>query len=109
MKLHEMSAAELARGLARRELRALDVVDAFLAQVDARESDLGAWTVVDAEYARSQARACDAGGVRGVLHGLPVGVKDILDTAELETEYGTPIYASHRPRADAACVAAGWA
>ena len=106
MKLHEMSAVELARGLARRELRALDVVDAFLAQIEAREAALGAWTVVDREFARSQARACDAAGVRGVLHGLPVGVKDILDTAELKTEYGTPIYAGHRPRADAACVAA---
>src|SRR5688572_5644015 len=99
MKLHEMSAVELARGLARRELRALDVVDAFLAQIEAREPALGAWTVVDREFARSQARACDAASVRGVLHGLPVGVKDILDTADLATEYGTPIYAGHRPKA----------
>lgn len=105
MKIHEMTASELARRLSRRELSALEVVDAFLARIGARDDELHAWTAVDAELARRQARACDAGALRGPLHGLPVGVKDILDTADLPSEYGTPIYLGHRPAADAACVA----
>jgi amidase len=65
-----------------------------------------AWAAVDAEFARRQARALDVGPVRGALQGIPVGVKDIFDTADLPTEYGSPIYRGHRPAADAACVAA---
>src|SRR5688572_18272511 len=106
MILVGMHAAELARRLGRRELTALDVVNAYLEVIEGREQDLGAWAALDPELARREARACDAGAVRGPLHGLPVGVKDILDTADLVTEYGTPIYAGHRPAWDAACVAA---
>ena len=105
MKINELSASELARRLARKELTALQVVDAFLSEIEARDAGLHAWAAVDRDFARSQARACDAGAVRGPLHGLPIGVKDILDTAELPSEYGTPIYAGHRPAWDAACVA----
>ena len=85
---------------------ALDAVEHCLAQIEARDSELHAWSAVDAEFARRQARALDAGSVRGALHGIPVGVKDIFDTADLPTEYGSPIYKGHRPAADAACVAA---
>ena len=106
MTLVEMSAVELARRLGQRELTALAVVNAYLEVVEAREGDLGAWAALEPELARREARACDAGSVRGPLHGLPVGVKDILDTVDLPTGYGTPIYAGHRPAWDAACVAA---
>jgi amidase len=85
---------------------ALETVEACLAAIEARDGVLHAWTAVDAEFARRQARALDAGPVRGPLHGIPVGVKDIFDTADLPTEYGSPIYRGHRPAADAACVAA---
>src|SRR5262249_1458471 len=51
------------------------------------------------------ARALDRGGARGALHGVPIGVKDIIDTVGLPTEMGSPIYRGHRPKADAACVA----
>ncbi|HZO00302.1 MAG TPA: amidase [Burkholderiales bacterium] len=85
---------------------ALEAVDACLAAIKARDSELHAWTVVDPKRARRQARALDAGPLRGVLHGIPVGVKDIFDTADLPTEYGSPIYKGHQPVADAACVAA---
>jgi len=53
----------------------------------------------------AQARELDAGPVRGPLHGLPVGVKDIIDTADMPTCYGAAAYAGHRPAMDAACVA----
>ncbi len=85
---------------------ALEAVEATLAGIEARDGRLHAWAAVDPEFARRQARALDAGPVRGVLHGIPLGVKDIFDTADLPTEYGSPIYAGHRPAWDAACVAA---
>ena len=81
-------------------------VEACLAAIEVRDGELHAWQAVDREFALRQARALDAGPARGPLHGMPVGVKDIFDTADLPTEYGSPIYRGHRPAADAACVAA---
>jgi len=85
---------------------ALETVEAALAAIQARDAELHAWKAVDADFARRQARGLDAGPPRGPLHGIPVGVKDIFDTADLPTEYGSPIYQGHRPAADAACIAA---
>jgi len=85
---------------------AAETVETALAAIKARDAELHAWKAVDADFARRQARALDAGPPRGPLHGIPVGVKDIFDTADLPTEYGSPIYKGHRPAADAACVAA---
>ena len=85
---------------------ALEAVEACLAAIKARDGELHAWTAVDARFARRQARELDKGPARGPLQGIPVGVKDIFDTADLPTEYGSPIYKGHRPAADAACVAA---
>src|SRR5688572_8606724 len=89
---------------------AVETVEAALAAIEARDGELHAWQAVDAEFARRQARALDAeakrGPRRGPLQGVPVGVKDIFDTADLPTEYGSPIYKSHRPAWDAAVVAA---
>ena len=59
----------------------------------------------DPELAIEQARACDRGPRRGPLHGVPVGVKDVIDTADMPTDCNSPIYKGHRPAKDAACVA----
>ena len=64
-----------------------------------------AFVCLDVQGALAQARALDAGPLRGPLHGLPLGVKDIFDTRDLPTECGSPIFAGHRPRVDAAAVA----
>ncbi|QET00907.1 amidase [Cupriavidus pauculus] len=101
-----LPARMLAIRLARRELRAEDVVRAHLDRIAAREPDVRAWTAIDADSALAAARRLDAGPVTGALHGLPVGVKDLMDTADLPTAYGSPIYAGHRPQYDAAVVAA---
>lgn len=103
-KLHELGAAQAAALLQRRELKAEDLVRACLERVAARDDDLHAFTHVDAVSALAQARALDAGPVRGPLHGLPLGVKDLFDTTDLPTAYGSPVYAHHRPAADAASV-----
>jgi Asp-tRNA(Asn)/Glu-tRNA(Gln) amidotransferase A subunit family amidase len=100
------SAVELAHRLRRRELGALELVDACLARIESREPEIHAWTALDPERARARARRLDAEPVRGALHGLPIGVKDIIATADFVTAYGSPLYAGHRPARDAACVAA---
>jgi amidase len=102
---NETSAREAARRIAAREITAEQLVRACLERIAARESTVGAWIHVDPDAALAQARRLDAGPVRGPLHGLPLGVKDLIDTADMPTGYGSPIYAGHRPRTDAACVA----
>jgi len=104
-KLHELGAAQAATLLARRELKAEDLVRACLERVAERDDDIRAFVHTDAVSALAQARALDAGPVRGPLHGLPLGVKDLFDTADLPTAYGSALYAHHRPAADAATVA----
>lgn len=104
-KLHELGAAQAAALLARRELKAEDLVRACLERVAARNDDIHAFVHLDAVSALAQARALDAGPVRGPLHGLPIGVKDIFDTSDLPTAYGSAVYAHHRPATDAASVA----
>jgi Asp-tRNA(Asn)/Glu-tRNA(Gln) amidotransferase A subunit family amidase len=76
-----------------------------LARIEAREGELRAWAYLDSDAALAQARARDAEAPRGPLHGLPVGVKDVIDTADMPTAYGSPIYEGHRPERDADCVA----
>lgn len=102
---NRLSASEAARLLQRRELSAEQLMRECLARIDAREAEVHAFVHLDAEAALAQARALDAGPVRGTLHGLPLAVKDIFDTADMPTECGSPIFAGNRPRVDAAAVA----
>lgn len=76
-----------------------------IARVKAREDTVRAWAYIDAEAALEAARARDCETRRGPLHGIPIGVKDIIDTSDMPTAYGSPIYSRHQPAADAACVA----
>lgn len=78
-----------------------DLLEACLARVTAREPVVQAMAFLDPALARA------AIPQPGPLHGLPIGVKDVLDTADMPSEYNSPIWRGHRPRADAACVA--WA
>src|SRR3954447_4343857 len=85
---------------------AVEAVSACIERIEARDADVRAWVDWDPEPALAEARRRDAEPARGPLHGVPVGVKDIIDTADRPTQHGSPIYAGHRPAADAACVAA---
>ncbi len=99
--------AEAAAALVARELSSEELVSDCLARIAQRDSELRAWAFVDPDLALSQARACDVSKTPlGPLHGLPVGVKDVLDTQDMPTEYGSKIYRGHRPVQDSACVAA---
>ena len=100
-----LSMTEIARRIAAGETTAVAVVEACLARIEAREGDLHAWAFVDPELALEQAHACDQATPEGLLHGVPLGIKDIIDTRDMPTEMGSSIYAGRRPPADAACVA----
>lgn len=104
-QLHTLGAWQAAALLNRRELRAQDLLQACLDRIDEREDVIHAFAELDRDKALTAARALDAGPVRGLLHGLPIGVKDIFDTADLVTAYGSTVYAGNRPSADAAPVA----
>lgn len=104
-KLNELDATQAMVLLNQREIKAEDLVIACLERISERDDDLHAFAHLDAVNALAQARALDAGPVRGPLHGLPLGVKDIFDTTDLPTSYGSALYAHYRPVADAATVA----
>ena len=103
-----LSAVELRDRLASGALRAEEVAEAFLAQVREREPEIGAFAHLDEGHVLSQARRLDAlrrtGRPVGPLHGLPVGLKDIVDTAGQPTENGTALDRGRVPARDAAVV-----
>jgi Asp-tRNA(Asn)/Glu-tRNA(Gln) amidotransferase A subunit family amidase len=103
--LNQWGAVDLAQSLARRELRAQDVVRACLDHIAEREPTVQAFTHLAADAALAAARQLDEGPLRGPLHGLPLGVKDLFDTHDMPSGYGSSIYAGHRPSSDAAVVA----
>ena len=92
-----LDATTAAALIARRELSAEALLRACLARIAERDGELRAFVCLDVQGALAQARALDAGPLRGPLHGLPLGVKDIFDTRDLPTECGSPIFAGHRP------------
>ncbi len=100
-----LTAREAARQIAEGKLTAEELVAAYLDRIAARESVVGAWQYFDREQALAEARQRDAEPPRGPLHGVPIAVKDLIDTVDMPTGYGSPIYRSHRPAADASCVA----
>jgi Asp-tRNA(Asn)/Glu-tRNA(Gln) amidotransferase A subunit family amidase len=99
------SAADAARAIAAGRLTSESLVTACLERIAAREPEVRAWACVDRELVLKQARALDGVAPRSPLHGVPVGIKDVIDTADLPTEYNSPIYRGYRPKWDAACVA----
>ena len=103
--LNQLTAAEIVRAIAAGTTTAEAVARACLDRIAEREPRVEAWQFIDADLVLAQARALDRRGTVGALQGVPIGFKDIIDTADMPTEYGSPIYAGHRPVADAACVA----
>ena len=103
-----LPAAEAARAIAAGELLAEELVDACLKVVEFREPDVQAWQTLDVAHVREQAKAADetrrAGALVGPLHGVPVALKDNIDTADLPTEDGTVLHAGRRPVDDATLV-----
>ncbi|MYZ47588.1 amidase [Propylenella binzhouense] len=105
VRLETLDATALARGIAAGAFTSEAVMRACLDRIAEREPDVRAWAHLDAEAALAAARAFDRSGRTGPLGGVPFGVKDIIDTADLPTEWGTPIHRGRRAGRDAACVA----
>jgi amidase len=99
-----LTASEAARRLEEGSLTAETLVRDCLDRIEARAA-VKAWCWLDRELAVAQARAVDRDGRPGLLKGVPVGVKDVIDSYDMPTQHGSPIYAGNRPFADAACVA----
>lgn len=103
-----LGAAEAARAIRDGELKSEELVQSCLARIDEFEPVVQAWAHLDAEHALEQARAADLvrynGQPTGPLHGVPVGIKDIIDTDDYPTEYGSPIHAGRRSLGDAPAV-----
>ena len=101
-----LSATEAARRIRAGRLSAAALMEACLDRIARREPEIRAFAWLDPAAARRAAERADRAGLADKpLAGLPLGVKDVLDTADMPSQYGSPIWAGHRPRADAAAVA----
>jgi len=108
-RLEWLSATDAARAIAAGAISSEQLVEACLARIRASEPEVQAWHFLDPEHALAQARTRDLdrseGRPCGSLHGVPVGIKDIIDTADMPTEDGTVLHAGRMPVRDAAVVA----
>lgn len=105
MRPHELGLVEAAEAIAARRLSSVELATDCLAVVAAREPQVGAWVHIDPDQVLREARRLDSEPARGPLHGVPVAIKDIIDTCGMPTCSGSSIYAGRRPGMDAACVA----
>ncbi len=107
-ELHWLNAVDAAQALREGALSAEMLVKACLERIRAVEPDVQAWAFLDPEHALAQARALDqhrqAGRPLGPLHGIPIGIKDIIDTFDMPTEDGTVLHAGRVPVRDAAVI-----
>jgi Asp-tRNA(Asn)/Glu-tRNA(Gln) amidotransferase A subunit family amidase len=108
-RLNWLTATDAARAIREGAVSSEELVQACLARVREVDPTVQAWAFLDPEYALAQARALDAqrreGAALGPLHGVPVGIKDIIDTGDMPTECGSPLHAGRSPDDDAAVVA----
>lgn len=100
-ELTGLKAAELIR---KREISSVELTKACLERINQRNQDVGAWCHIDEEFSLSQAQIADASEPKSLLHGVPFGVKDVIDTKDFPTEYGSKIYKGRQPTRDADCV-----
>jgi amidase len=103
--LNELTATEIAAAIGQGAVTCEAVVRACLDRIAAREPQVHAWAHIDPDTALAAARRFDGGGHKGPLAGVPFGVKDIIDTFDMPTEWGTPIHKGRQSERDAACVA----
>ncbi|MFO8125351.1 amidase [Yoonia sp.] len=97
---YKLTASEALAAIASGKLSSVELVKSCLAQIEATDSTIKAWAFLDGDAALAQAAECDrirkAGLATGPLHGIPVGLKDIIDTARMPTQRGTPIFAGRQ-------------
>jgi len=101
---NRLGAAEIAAGIASGSFTAEAVMRDFLERIAQREPEIGAFAHLAADEALEGARAADRQGRGGPLHGVPFVIKDIIDTVDFPTGWGSPIYEGFRPPRNASCV-----
>jgi aspartyl-tRNA(Asn)/glutamyl-tRNA(Gln) amidotransferase subunit A len=106
--LTHLTIAEAADLLARREIAAVELTEAHLRRIDAHDTHLNSFITITSDHALTQARAADAELTRGVrrgpLHGIPLALKDLYDTAGIRTTAGSTFFADRIPDTDARAV-----
>jgi Asp-tRNA(Asn)/Glu-tRNA(Gln) amidotransferase A subunit family amidase len=100
-----LTAAQAAAAIHEKTLTSETLVRSCLERIAERDADVRAWIYLDPAYAIAQARELDKRPIMGPLHGLPFGVKDVIDTRDMPTTLNSPLYQGHRPAKDAGCVA----
>ena len=103
--LHTLTAAEAARRIATGDLRSETLTGAYLEQIEVREPEIEAFVYVNRDISMDEARIRDREPARGPLHGVPIAIKDVFDTFDMPTAYGSPIYRNHQPPQDSAVAA----
>ena len=104
MEPFQLTASAAARSIREGRLTSEALVRSCLERIEARDPDVRAWIHVDPARALAAARDADKRPATGPLHGIPFGVKDVIDTADLPTTHNSPIFQGHQPARDAACV-----
>ena len=99
--LNELSLYEAANGIRRGDFTAVELASACIERIDQRESSVHAFESFDADQVMKKAHLLDAEEHAGLLHGIPIGIKDIIDTVEYPCRCGSPIHADRWPRVDA--------
>jgi Asp-tRNA(Asn)/Glu-tRNA(Gln) amidotransferase A subunit family amidase len=105
--LHRLGLRQASAALAAGAATARELAESSLARIVATDARIEAWAHLDPDAVRGAADRCDAlrPADRGPLHGIGIGVKDVIATADMPTQMGSPVHAGHRPVADAECVA----
>ena len=101
---YALTLTEAVEAIADGQLTARSLAEAQLARIAGTEAAIAAWAMLDPGHVRKAADRCDAAARNLPLAGVGIGIKDIIATAELPTEMGSPIFAGHRPARDAACI-----
>jgi Asp-tRNA(Asn)/Glu-tRNA(Gln) amidotransferase A subunit family amidase len=109
MNLDTLSLSQAVADIREGRITSAELVGACLRRIDEVDGEVQAWAYLDHKHAMAQAEALDEhrrhGRPLGPLHGVPIGVKDIFDTGDMPTEFGSPLWAGRTPRKDAAVVA----
>jgi Asp-tRNA(Asn)/Glu-tRNA(Gln) amidotransferase A subunit family amidase len=109
MSLHALSLTDAAAGIRDGRFSSAELVGDCFERIEEVDRRIDAWAFLDRDYAMRQAEAADdhrkQGKATGPLHGVPVGIKDIFDTADMPTEFGSKLWAGRTPRRDAVAVA----
>src|ERR1700733_2774790 len=100
-----LTAAEAAKKINAGSLTSETLVRSCIERIEERDPLVKAWLYIDKAKALAMARETDKRPRTGALHGIPFGIKDMIDTADMPTTYNSPCYWEHRPAKDAACVA----